>query len=74
MILNEYGMVVAYFKAYTDILMEGLRKTAKNVSQNSRSVNRDWNRGPHGYKAALLGTVALGPCISLPSTNSSWAQ
>jgi hypothetical protein len=41
MILDEYGKVIAYFKVYTDILIEGLRKTAKSSSQNSRSANHD---------------------------------
>jgi hypothetical protein len=38
------------------ICLEGLRKTTKNLSQDSRSPGRDLNPGPPEYEAGVLTT------------------
>jgi hypothetical protein len=50
----------------------GLRKTAYNLSSNSRSLGRNLNRGHPEYEAAAVGNrqnraqpADLGPCICL---------
>jgi hypothetical protein len=44
------------FKYYTGICLEGLTKTMKNLSQDSRSPGRDSNPGPPEYYAGMLTT------------------
>jgi hypothetical protein len=38
------------------ICLEGLRKTTKNLSQDSRYTARDFNPGPPEYGAEMLTT------------------
>jgi hypothetical protein len=40
--------------------LEGLSKTTKNLSQDSRSPGRDWNAGPSEYESGILSTQ---PCL-----------
>jgi hypothetical protein len=47
-------VAVAYFRYYTGIFLDILRKTTKNFSQNSRSPDRDLNSRPPAYEAAVL--------------------
>jgi hypothetical protein len=55
-ILKKAG--VSQFKVLPGIHL-GLRKTAKNLSQDSRSPVRDFNLGPPEYKAGVLTTRPL---------------
>jgi hypothetical protein len=48
------------------IRLEGLRKTAKNISQDSRSLGWDLNLGPSEYEAVVLITRPKS------STTHSW--
>jgi hypothetical protein len=41
---------------YRGIYLEGLRKTTRNPSQDSRSPDRELNPGPHEYEAEVLTT------------------
>jgi hypothetical protein len=43
---------------YFGIVLEGLRKTIKNLSQDRRSSGRDFNAGPPKYKARVLTTLS----------------
>jgi hypothetical protein len=43
-------------RQYSGIFVEGLRKTTKNFSHDSRSPGRDLNPGPLEYKAEVLTT------------------
>jgi hypothetical protein len=48
---------VAYvLSSYPRIRLEGLRKTMKNLSQDSRSRGRDLNTGLPEYEAGVLTT------------------
>jgi hypothetical protein len=38
------------------ICLDGLRKTTKKLSQDSKSVGRDLNPGPPDYKTGVLTT------------------
>jgi hypothetical protein len=38
---------------HPSIFLEGLRKTTKNLSHDSRSPGRDLNTGPPEYEAGL---------------------
>jgi hypothetical protein len=51
--LEESGRRII-LRYYLGIRMEGLRKSTKNVSQDSRSPDRDLK--PHKYEAQLLTT------------------
>jgi hypothetical protein len=42
---------------YSSIRMEGLRKAAKTLSQDSRSPGRDLNPGPPEYKARISSLI-----------------
>jgi hypothetical protein len=44
---------------YPEIRMEGMRKTTKNLSQDSRFRGRDLNPGPQEYEAGAL-TITFG--------------
>jgi hypothetical protein len=48
-----HGPILRY---YLSICLEGLRKTAKNISQDSRSQSRDSNPGPLEHDAGVLTT------------------
>jgi hypothetical protein len=50
--------IMASFEVLSRICLEGLRKTTKNLSQDSRSPGRDLNPGPPEYKAGVLTTRA----------------
>jgi hypothetical protein len=50
--------VVAQFRYYPSICMDALRKTTKDLSQESRSKNRFLNPGPLEYKSGVLNTRA----------------
>jgi hypothetical protein len=39
---------------YPNIFLEGLRKLQKNLSQNSRSLGRNFKPGPPEYEAVML--------------------
>jgi hypothetical protein len=41
---------------YPSICLEGLRKTTKNLSQDSQSLGWDLNHGPPKYEAGVLTT------------------
>jgi hypothetical protein len=41
---------------YPGIFLEGLRKTTKNLRQDSQSQGRDLNMGPTEYEAGVLTT------------------
>jgi hypothetical protein len=41
---------------YPGICLEGLRKTTKNLSQDSQSLGQDLNPGPPKYNAGVLTT------------------
>jgi hypothetical protein len=41
---------------HTGICLEGMRKTTKNLSQDSRSLDRDLNQGPPEYEVCVLST------------------
>jgi hypothetical protein len=43
---------------YPSIFLEGLRKTTKNFSQDTRSPGRDLNPGPPEFEAGVLTTQA----------------
>jgi hypothetical protein len=43
-------------KYYPGICLEGLRKTTKNIGQDSRSPGPDLNSGPPEYEAGVLAT------------------
>lgn len=45
-----------YVGYYPGIFLEGLRKTAENLSQVSRPPGRDPKPGPPEYKAGVLTT------------------
>jgi hypothetical protein len=49
-------VVVAKFKNYSGICLEGLKKTMKNLSQDSRSPGQDLNPRPPKYEAGVLTT------------------
>jgi hypothetical protein len=42
---------------YPEISPEGVRKTTRNLSQDSRSPGRDLNTSPPEYKAGILTTL-----------------
>jgi hypothetical protein len=42
--------------AYPGICLEGLRKSTKKLSQDSRSLGRDLNLSPPEYEAGVLTT------------------
>jgi hypothetical protein len=44
------------FGYYLNICLEGLRKTTRNLSQDSRSPCQDLNPGPPEYEAGVLTT------------------
>jgi hypothetical protein len=44
------------FRYYPCIRLEELRKTTKNISQDSWSQGQDLNLGPPKYEAAVLTT------------------
>jgi hypothetical protein len=48
--------VVGNLKHFPVILLEGLRKTTKYLSQDSRSPGRKLNHGPPEYEAGVLTT------------------
>jgi hypothetical protein len=50
---------------YPGICLEGLRKTMKNLSQNSRCPNRYLNPGPPEYEAGVLTTQPRGLVTAL---------
>jgi hypothetical protein len=50
---NGRGLILRY---YSDILLEGLSKTTKTLSQDSRISDRDLNLGPREYGAGVLTT------------------
>jgi hypothetical protein len=45
------GLILRY---YPGIRLEGVKKTTKNLRQDSRSPVRDLNLGPLKYKAGVL--------------------
>jgi hypothetical protein len=47
------GLILRY---YPGIRMEGLRKTTKNLTQDSRSARRDLSAVPPEYEAGWLTT------------------
>jgi hypothetical protein len=50
---NGRGLILRY---YPNIHLEGLRKTTKNLSQDSWSPGQELNPGPPEYKAGVLTT------------------
>jgi hypothetical protein len=44
-------------KCYPNISLVGLKKTMKNLSQDSRSLDLDLNTGPPEYEAGVLTTL-----------------
>jgi hypothetical protein len=42
--------------SYVGICLEGLTKTTRNLSQDSRPLGRDLNTGPSKYEAGVLTT------------------
>jgi hypothetical protein len=42
------------FKCYSSICVEGLRKTTKNLSQDSRSRGQHLKLGPPKYEAGVV--------------------
>lgn len=44
---------------YTNIYLEGLRKSTKDISQDVRCPNRDMNRSSPEYKSEVLPTEVL---------------
>jgi hypothetical protein len=52
--------VVTYSRSGPSIFLEELRKTSKNLSQDSRCPDQDTNRAPTEYKSRAL---PLGKCI-----------
>jgi hypothetical protein len=51
-----FEAVVAFFQAYLHILLDGLRKTTKNLSQDIGCPDRDLSPGPPEYEAGVLAT------------------
>jgi hypothetical protein len=47
---------VAYFNLDPGICTEGMRKTTKNLSQDSQSLGQDLNPGSPEYDAGVLTT------------------
>jgi hypothetical protein len=52
--------IVVQFMASPGIWLEGLRKTTKIISQDSRSPGRDLNKVPSEYEAVVLATRPWG--------------
>jgi hypothetical protein len=52
--MNWKEAAVAYLKYASSICLKGLSKSAKTVSQNSRSLGRDLNPRPPEYEAEFL--------------------
>jgi hypothetical protein len=55
-----------YCRYYPGIFLDGLRKTSKTLSQDSRSLGRNLDPGPPEYEAGVLTTRQQGsvpPCI-----------
>jgi hypothetical protein len=48
--------VVPNLKYYPGLCLEGLRKTSKNIGQDSRSPGQDLNSGPPEYETGVLAT------------------
>jgi hypothetical protein len=46
----------AFLRYYPDIFLDRLRKTTANISQDSRSLNRDLKPGPPEYEEGVLTT------------------
>jgi hypothetical protein len=53
---NELERMWPNLRYYPNICLEGLRKTTKSLSQDSRSPGRDLNLGPPKYEAGVLTT------------------
>jgi hypothetical protein len=53
---------------YPSICLEGLRKTTKNLSQDTRSPVRDLNPGPPEYEEGVLTTQLQRSVVTLLST------
>jgi hypothetical protein len=53
---NCRGLILRY---YSDNLLEGMWKTTKTLSQDSRISDRDLNLGPREYGAGVLTTRPL---------------
>jgi hypothetical protein len=47
-------VATAYFKYYTDILLEELKKATENLSQDSWFLDHDFKPVPLQYKAVLI--------------------
>jgi hypothetical protein len=47
------GLIIRY---YPGVCLEGLKKTTKSLSQDSRSLGRDLKPGPPEYEAQMLNT------------------
>jgi hypothetical protein len=54
--LEMIWMAAANLRYYPSICLEGLRKTMKNLNQESWSLGRDLNPGSLKYKAGMLTT------------------
>jgi hypothetical protein len=52
--LNDMEVAVAEFMSFSG--MEGLRKTARNLSKDSPFLGRNLNPGPPEYEAGVLTT------------------
>jgi hypothetical protein len=60
--------IVANLRHYSGIFLKELRKTTKNLSQDSRSSGRDLNPGPPKYEAGVFdcSTTAFGEiCLKI---------
>jgi hypothetical protein len=54
---SGHGLI---FRYYSGIRLEGLRGTTKNLSQDSKSLDRDLNPGPPEYQVGVLTTRPRG--------------
>jgi hypothetical protein len=62
---------VTYFKEHTGILVEGLRKTTKRLSEDGRPLHQDFNPRSQEYREGGLTTInqryiILKPGYKLP--------
>jgi hypothetical protein len=48
-----------HLKYYRSICLEGLKKTSKDLNQDSRSSGQGLNSGSPAYEAGILSTRAL---------------
>jgi hypothetical protein len=58
---SSCGLILKY---YSGICLEELKKTTKDLSQDSRSPDRDFNPGPPEYEAGML-TMRFGHALKM---------